>query len=70
VARGAVSRCALAQRRWPALMACLTREGYGWTPRKPCFKIPTQVVMEAFMRRSEGNAFMTFPIRVVFQTWI
>lgn len=21
-------------------MACLTREGYRWTPRKTCFKIP------------------------------
>ena len=21
-------------------MACITREGYGWTPRKTCFKIP------------------------------
>ena len=44
-------------------MACLTREGYGWTPRQLCFKIPTKVVMEVFMRRGEGNAFMTLPIR-------
>lgn len=26
-----------------ALRACILREGYGWTPRKTCFKIPIRL---------------------------
>src|SRR5439155_7756645 len=36
--------------------------GILWRVSKKCFKIPTKVVTEAFMRRREGNACMTSPI--------
>jgi len=36
--------------------------GILWREPKKCFKIPTKVVTEAFIRRGEGNAFMALPI--------
>src|SRR5712692_2333393 len=46
-ARGACCPCER------ALRACIPREGYGWTPRKTCFKMPIHLArssMEAAMQ--------------------